>query len=410
MVRTNAASTVAWSIAPLLALSACSDNLFSPAAPAPAEVPAEAVAPTEMSAVDLLTRASLDLRGARPTVAEIERVEADPTAIDAMIDAFMDDPRFGARVRDLFSEIYLTRQDYFYVSAADYGLSDEPGFASAVGNEGLHMLSEIAEQDLPYSEIVLADWTMANELLGAAWPVDYATAYGADATGWKVTRYTDGRPAAGLLATNGMWWRYMTNTSNANRGRANAVSRILLCSDYLSRPIEFDRNVNLLDQGAVNDALQTNAGCAACHNTLDPLASYFWGFYYVFYDSKVDTTEYHADREYTWSSVTGVAPGYYGLPGSSLADLGRHIADDPRLYSCMTEQVFSLLNRRDIVLEDTGSLLAHGADFAAGDYTLRSLFRSVMAGPEYRSASSDDPRMTSSKMVSAGLVASRSRT
>ena len=39
-------------------------------APTPeAEVP-------EMSAVDLLERASLDLRGVRPTVAEIEAVEA----------------------------------------------------------------------------------------------------------------------------------------------------------------------------------------------------------------------------------------------------------------------------------------------------------------------------------------------
>jgi hypothetical protein len=271
----------------------------------------------------------------------------------------------------------------------------------------LHILSRIAEDDLPYDEIVLGDWTMANELLGGAWPVDYVDTYGAEATGWQLAHYTDGRPAAGLLATNGMWWRYMTNTSNANRGRANAVSRILLCSDYLTRPIAFDRDVNLLDQGAVNDALRTNSGCVACHNTLDPLASYFWGFYYVFYDSKIDTTEYHADREYTWQSVTGVEPGYYGLPGSSLADLGRHIAEDPRLYSCVTEQVFSLLNRRSVVLEDTGSLLEHAATFAADDYRLRSLFRSVMAGSEYRSAPSDDPRMTSSKMVSADLMASQ---
>jgi hypothetical protein len=384
-----------------------------------ASPPAADAAAPEMTAVALLTRASLDLRGVRPSVEEIESVEiegggADLAAVDAAIQSYLQDPRFGSRVRSIFADIYLTRRDWWYVNAADYGLTDtvtEPQWAESVGDEPLRLLSTIAEEDLPYTDIVLADWTMADERLGAAWPLQFddggdGGAYPPGESGWRKARYTDGRPLAGVLTTNAMWWRYMTNDSNANRGRANAVSRILLCSDYLSRPIEFDRNVNLLDQGAVNDALKTNAGCLACHSTLDPFAGYFWGFHYYFYDSAVDTTSYHADREHLWDSHTGVAPGYYGLPGNTLQDLGRQIAQDPRLTSCVTQQVFSALQSRPVELDDTANLLVYESDFAASGYTLRALFYSVVSGEEYRSGPTDDLRMTPKKMISADLLAS----
>ena len=191
---------------------------------------------------------------------------------------------FPDRVRDLFATIYLTRMDYYYVTAADFGLSDQPGFVASVGEEPLRVLAKIAEDDLPYSDVVTADWTMADENIGRAFPTDYP----ADGTGWQQVHYTDGRPAAGVLSTNGLWWRYMTNTSNLNRGRANAISRIFVCNDYLSHPIEFDRDVNLLDSDALSDALKNNEGCVACHSTLDPLASYLFGFYYLDYTSKLD--------------------------------------------------------------------------------------------------------------------------
>ena len=53
---------------------------------------------TEMSAVRLLSRTSLDLRGVRPTEAEIEAVETDPAALDGLVDSFLDDDRFPERL------------------------------------------------------------------------------------------------------------------------------------------------------------------------------------------------------------------------------------------------------------------------------------------------------------------------
>jgi len=367
--------------------------------PVPTTSDTTAVAPAELASGELLLRLSMDLRGVRPTVDEILAFEADPSTLEAVVDSWLRDPRYGSRVRAVYADAFLTRQDYWYVTASDYGLEDEPGFAVAVGEEPLQIVSTVAEQDLPYTEVVTGDWTMANEILGAAWPLDYPEG----AEGWQQVSYTDGRPTAGVLTTNGFWWRYMSSFSNANRGRANAVSRALLCTDYLSKPIEFDRNVNILDGDALQDALANNPGCVACHYSLDPLAAYFWGFFYYDYTSPSETTSYHAERESLWDDYAGgVGPAYYGDPGFTLTDLGRQLADDPRLTSCAVERVWEGLLQRETTLEDTESLLARRADFEAGGLTLRSLWRSVVLDPAYRVAPSEGGR----RMVSPELLAS----
>lgn len=357
----------------------------------------------QLEPAELLVRASLDLRGVRPSIDELDQVAADPEVVDDLLDGFLQDPRFGDRIVSLYSSIYLTRLDYYYVKAEEYGLYDEPTFARSVGEEPLRILARIATEDLPYTEIVTADWTMADESLGTAFPVDYPS----DGDGWEPVQYNDDRPMAGVLSTNSMWWRYSSTSSNANRGRANAVSRILLCSDYLVRPIEFDRDVNLLDAGAVSDALANNPGCVACHHSLDPLASYFWGFFYYNYTSKLDITEYHPEREFLWESYTGVAPSYHGEPGYTLADLGDQIARDPRLIECAVEQAWELLLQRETLLDDTDPLVAHREVFLDSGLTMRSLVRSILGSPEYRSGPTDDPRAVPLKMVTPDLLASQ---
>jgi hypothetical protein len=357
----------------------------------------------DLPRLQLLTRASMDLRGVRPSIAELESVEADASALDTLISSFLDGDLFGEQLRSHYSNIYLTKLDYYYVGADDYGLDNEPGFARAIGEETLRILSRIAEEDLPYTEIVEGKWTMANELLGAAWPVDYPE----DGVGWLPVSYTDKRPNAGILSTNSMWWRYMSNTSNANRNRANAISRILLCNDYLSKPIEFDRSVNLLDDDAVRDALKTNPGCAACHHSLDPLASYLWGFYYVDYDSAQDTTNYHPEREFMWEETSGVPPGYYGQEGYILSDLGQQLAADPGLIECAVEQAYGIFLGRPPAVEDTARLTQHRESFVRSGLQLKALYRSVLADPNYRA----DPNQAGSgaaiKMVTTDQMASQ---
>ena len=66
-----------------------------------------------------LFRASLDLRGVRPTMDEINQVDADPEAYGDLVDEYLDDPRFEERIINMYAEVFLTRADGYSVSAAD---------------------------------------------------------------------------------------------------------------------------------------------------------------------------------------------------------------------------------------------------------------------------------------------------
>ena len=376
-------------------------------APPPEPAPSTPAASVErLPPHRLVHRLSLDLRGVRPDPADVARVEADPTAYEDLVDEYLQDARFPARVGELFAEVYLTDTEQYFINPLAYGVSDVPTpvLLDAVGGEALAVLAEVTRADLPITELVTGDWTMANEVTARLWPLDYP----ADTTGWRRSQYTDGRPAAGVLAGTGLWWRYQSTDSNANRKRANQVSRIFLCNDYLVRPIDFDRNVNLLDEQAVADALRSNPGCASCHVSLDPLAAYFFGFT-SFNPDSTDAGRYHPSRERMWEDMLGTPPAYYGQPGSSLADLGRAIAADHRFPQCFVEQATALLLRREVELADFGRLGEHRDALIAGDLAVRPLVRSIVTSPEYTTATDEGLPGTGVplKLVTPSLLASQ---
>lgn len=350
----------------------------------------------------LARRVSLDIRGLPPTLEEYEALRGDEGLLDAMIEDWLHDPRFQERIVSLYGEVYLTQTEQFMFTAYDLHLADQVGFTRSLGEEPLRIIAEVAEHDRPYTDIVTGDFTMANETLAGAFPIDRPAG-----EGWLESHYTDGRPAAGVLSTNGFMWRYTSTASNANRKRANQTSRILLCADYLTRAIDFDRNVNLLDEGAVTDALDSNPACVSCHASLDPLGSYFYGFWLLTEDSSIEASVYHPDRERYWETVTGVAPGYNGQPADSLRDLGYQIASDPRFVECAVETAFELLLRRSPELDDRDQLTVHRQAFLDGDLTIRALFRSILSDPEYTADHTSWPGAVSRKLATPDLLASQ---
>ncbi len=246
------------------------------------------------------------------------------------------------------SEIFLTRFEDFYVSAADYGLDDEAAFRSAVQNEVLRMVGYVAANDLPWTELVTGDWTLAN-----------------------------------------------------------AVSRIFLCEDYLERPVELEGFVDVLDDGVVEEALTKNAACVSCHVSLDPLASFLYGFWWYTPNNVMDVSFFHPERELAWRNYTGVAPGYYGQPGSTLADLGGVLAADKRFPECIVKQSWQLLLGRDATLDDTAALSRHWNAFVDGGGTLSALLGSIVWDRHYLSGPTDAVGTTPITLITADLMASQ---
>lgn len=378
----------------LLLLSSCDK-----AEPVPAVIPLDARAQ--------LIRLSVDLRGVHPSETELEAIEANPSLYDGFVDRYLDDPRFLVRLKDMFNLQYLTRTGDNYFDPAEAGLAtSNAAVADAVAEEPLALVSYIAENDLSFTEMVLADYTMANPVSAAMWNIE--TPSGSE--GWVPGHYKDGRPEAGLLTMTTIWQRYPSMGGNANRHRANAVSRMLLCDDYLSRPIVLNRAA--VDQLTVDPetAISTNATCQSCHSTLDPLAAHFYGF---FHEMEPDTlraaTTYAPENEELWRDYSGKEPGYYGRPTSNMRELAESIAADPRFRDCAVQTVFQGLTQREVSDADWNELQWYAGRFEQNGMQLKPLVRDIVTTDYYKAGTvSDealDARLTTVKTVSPAQLA-----
>jgi hypothetical protein len=377
----------------LLGLVACADPKVAPRSDdttgdsaetgEPAEIPAETPI-TPLPPGRLLRRMSLDLRGTLPSLDEYAAVEADPTVLPSLRDAMLEDLRFEQRLVHRFAEIWRTRVDVFLVLMEEYApLRDttrEFDFERAVADEPLRLMARVAAADLPWSTVVTADWTMAHPITLSIWPVE--TSESPDPTGWARAAYTDGRPAAGVLATNGLWIRYPTSDTNYNRMRAAIISELLVCEDYLRRPVQFTGGF----EGAPDEALRTDPYCQGCHASLDPVAGALMGFLANPYNID-ETAVYHGEREVLSESLLGVSPAWQGTPVSGLAALGQAIAADPRFSRCAVETLARSYWRRDLSIGDFDGIEAHRQDFEAEDLRLKSLIRRLTDDPHYQAGS-----------------------
>ncbi len=357
-----------------------------PADPPASELPAVA-SDAGLNSLDssrLLRRMSLDIRGILPSIEELDAVAADAEQLKPLRDAYLDDPRVEQRLVQLLAERWHTRVDEFLVPYWEYQpYGSDPTYEYAVeraiGEEPLRLMAYIATQDYPWTDIVTADYTLANEILAPIWPLDYP-----DGSGWQVSRYRDGRPAAGVLSTNGLWWRYYTTVSNLNRGRAAAVARLLLCEDYLARPVTFASNVALVDQEGLEEALRSNPYCMGCHSSIDPIASALFGFWQAGEYNTDEMDHYHPERERLGISVIGTAPAWYGVPVDGLAEMGRRVAADPRFARCTAQSMAELLWRRPVGNADFARIDQLRDAYLEGGERLKPLIAAVTDTPVYR--------------------------
>lgn len=335
-----------------------------------------------------LVRLSVDLRGVHPSEVELQAIEADPDLYEDFVDRYLDDPRFVSRMGDVFNEVLLTRTGDTY----GVGVEGVPAAAvgRAIGDEAIKLVERIVADDMPYSEIVLADYTMANPVLADAFDLEYPRGQ----RGWEKARYTDGRPHAGVLTMSSFWLRYPSMGGNANRHRANAISRTLLCDDYLARPIVLNRAA--VDQLTISpeEAISTNATCQSCHSTLDPLSAHFFGFFIP--DDEEFTEDplvYRPEREEGWREYAGRSPAYYGVPTANVNEMAALLAEDVRFHDCAVQTVFQGLTQRSVVDADWEELAPHRDAFLDSGLRIRPLVRSIVTSPEYLAEAAIDEEL-----------------
>ncbi len=348
------------------------------AVPTDSEAEPSALVPLEGAA--LARRISLDVRGVPPSLEELDQVEQDPQALRSMTEGWLLQPEHEERLVQVLGDQWLTRVDEFLITPDQADAADiEYDWLRAVGEEPLRLMARVGVSDRPWTETVTADWTMAEDILLERWPLEELES----GEGWRLAKYTDGRPAGGVLMSSGLWWRYSTTLNNYNRGRALAVARHLVCHDFLDRPVDFE-GLDEFTTEALLAATREVPGCVTCHASVDPIASALFGFWAFNNKDPYEVTRYHPEKEPLGEHYLGQPPEFFGTPVESAEMLGPTVAADPRFTRCAVQRFSSSFWRRPVDARDMERLDELEASFEAGDLRLSALLVAIIETPEYR--------------------------
>lgn len=346
---------------------------------------------TYLTPAEHLARASLVLRGMRPSLRELVAVTTHPDQLPRIVDAYLASPELGTTIRDLHNEVLRLHPQLTNVTPPPLPPLADISFSAmnrSIYDEPLRLIEDIVMTDQPYTRIVTADYTLADRTVATAWGLPHD-----DEDTWQRTAWPDDRGAAGILASNAIFLRYRSVAFNYNRARANAISRSLLCHDFSDSEIHIDTSVDLSNPEVVANAVVHNPSCAGCHQAMDPLASYFFpyeGTMNTLFGASYPVGFYRAENAEQWTTTTHRPPGYFGAAPVGLAGLGQAIADDPRFARCAAIHFASYLTQirpRDL----SPGWIAHLQDvFVDASFSAKRLTKEIVLSEPFRTASVPD--------------------
>lgn len=370
----------------LLLAGACASDPPVDRPPEPPPLPATVV---YLTPTQHLTRASMALRGIRPSIEDLQAVDADPDQLPVIVDRYLESPQFLETIKELHNETLLLRLEQGQFTFPDLGplagiTASE--LNASVFDEPLKLIEDVVANDRPYTEIVTADYTMANRTVATIWGLPHTL----PDDQWERTQWPDGRGAAGVLATSSLYYRWRSTGFNYERGRANMISRAFLCHDFLSSDIAVDTSIDLSNPDVVADAVVANPSCAGCHQTLDPLASYLFPYRNQIIANQIENeggypvTYFYPDRVNTWRRTNKRPPMFFGTEAQGLTGLGQAIASDPRFARCAAirfASYFTEVAQGDL---SAGWIASLQEKFVAGGMNAKQLAKLIVLSDEFR--------------------------
>ncbi len=339
-----------------------------------------------LTPVEHLVRVSMALRGTRPSAEDLERVQDDPETLPELVDAYMQGPDFGETLREIHNDGMLVDFEVGFPQLPPVEDEGSLAMGRSVVQGPLRLIEYVITNDLPYTEIVTADYAVMDEITATLQGMPY------DPGGPELQVITwEDRPAAGVLSDPALFIRHRSTGANYNRGRANAISRALLCHDFLAADVEIDGNIDLSDPDAVNDAVTSNPACVSCHQSLDPLGSFLFVYPGNLNPAQIEsypvTSLYNPSGANAWQFTNERPPAYFGEPAEGLSDLGGLIADDPRFSLCAAKRFYSYFHQLpldDVPLEAAAELQDTLVD---SGFDAKALVREIVLDDEFRVAS-----------------------
>jgi hypothetical protein len=333
-----------------------------------------------MSDATTLAKASVLFAARNPTASEAEAVRTGgEAALRQTIRSYMQGPAFESFMYEVGDTFFLT-PGVVVRGNAGYNVNDWPlagsilnanGVTQAPGavinrfdmsarREPIELMRYIVRNDLPYTDMVSGNYTVVNgimaEFLGAQ--VDGTFTNKDDDNEFRKAtlpsaRLGGMREHAGVLSTHPWLQRFPTTDTNRNRHRVSTLFKQFLATDVsalAARP---------LDDGAkFKVPTVENPACAACHDTMDPVAAGFqnWNENNRYLPNRTGAVDHALPNSYRSNNYPkdaanrpyymagdnwfrdGKAPGFGAtpMPGgvtgnpAALQWLGQQVAADPR--------------------------------------------------------------------------------
>lgn len=367
-----------------------------------------------------LRKATLALAGRLPTADERAQVDGgDAADLEAALDNLLEEEAFYVRLKEIYNDIFLTEKydsgqrgvelldgerfpDAFWYQGA--GATDEErrrqeaGTNRGVAREPLELAAHLARNNLPWTELVTADYMMVNPFSARTYGVaDTVTFVDPEDPNEFQPAVVPDYPHAGVL-TSPMWLnRFPTTDTNRNRHRARMVYKFFLATDILRLA---DRPVDAAAIAGFNPTLN-DPSCTVCHAVIDPVAGTFQNW---------DPSGRFVPPPEGWFGDM-FAPGYKdeALPFDDRFDathwLGERIAADPLfalatihvLYKGITGRAPAAAptdpadpdydgKNRAFVTQDAAFQKIAG-DFAAADFNIKVAVKGLILSPYFRAAS-----------------------
>ena len=385
-----------------------------------------------------LYRSTLSLTGQTPTDADVAKVESEgESGLSQALDIMMESDAFYDRLMEVFNDVllqdkYLPSEDALnLLDSADYperrwhrdlGLDTSTSGPErdlyywlrdstndAVSQEALRLIAHVVKNNRPFTEILTANYTLANRYSAQAYGAQGQVAFDALDEPLDASYPEDpndfreisvpGIPHAGVLTSPMFLNRFPTTDTNLNRHRSRKVFELFLDTDILA--IKGNRPGEAIDLVSTTPTLD-NPGCTGCHDVMDPVAASFqnWDERGRYRPSRLSSDGWPSDIQPR--GFNGKVMPLSGNVDRSLQWLGKEIAKDPRFVKTMVKTLYKGLTGDDALMvpsedstDDEKSAYAAQRfhlgtierDFTESNYNLKVAIKGILLSPYYRAHS-----------------------
>ncbi|WP_049722857.1 starch-binding protein [Gilvimarinus polysaccharolyticus] len=301
----------------------------------------------QLSPYEIVTSLAYTFWGTTPDATLLAAATEGDIDINSLFTYVLNDARAEQGLRR-FINGWLINNQYPFPAISDTDL------VVALKEETVRFVLENIESNMPFSELLLAEYTQANDLVA-----DHYDLAGSAAGGWGQRSYAadDPRSGAGLLG-HASFLASRTNTINPSPiKRGVFVREMLMCQEF-PPPAAANFDITFEADDSNRDATSRHTSepaCRACHQFIDGI-----GFGFERYDSQglyrvietlgngeTQTIDASGSIKSLYSPETVMDPDSEAVPYHSIAELAELIAGSGQGEACFARQFYRYLVGRE---------------------------------------------------------------